>query len=73
MPTNAYETVMTHIASHGYTILAPFKLNWPEDQFNAEWMIRLHEWCEANVMDILKGDGEENDSPKCSHSRLILV
>ena len=58
MPTNAYETVMSHIASHGFVILAPFKLNWPGAQFDAEWMIQLHEWCEGNVMDILREQGE---------------
>ena len=47
---------MTHVASHGFVILAPFKLNWPAAQYHAEWMIELHNWCQDNVMDILNAE-----------------
>ena len=50
---------MTHVASHGFVILAPFKLNWPAAQYHAEWMIELHNWCQDNVMDILNAEGEQ--------------
>ena len=74
LPTNAYETIMTHVASHGFVILAPFKLNWPAAQYHAEWMIELHNWCQDNVMDILNAEGEQTIfTLKCFLIAIIAV
>ena len=53
--------MMTHISSHGYVVLAPFVfIGLPQNQYEAEWMIRVEEWAQQNLHYKMTNDGKKD-------------
>lgn len=50
VPATAYKVLLEHIASHGYVVVCPAKLNWPGTEYESQWLIDLHKWVESNLV-----------------------
>ena len=55
-PTTAYDVVFSHIASHGYTVVAPHKYSLPTSQYDAEWLVKIDQWVQTHLVQDLIND-----------------
>ena len=53
MPGISYETVLQHVATHGYVIITPQKLEDAVIALNATWIDNIDEWAQKHLHDKL--------------------
>ena len=59
VPPYTESIVFSHIASHGFTVVAPHKyLTLPTSQYDAEWMVKIDEWVQKNLVENLIEKGK---------------
>ena len=49
--------MFNHIASHGYVVIGPHHYAIPENEYQAEWLLDVMNWCEQNLQQMLIDDG----------------
>ena len=62
VPPSTESMVFSHIASHGFTVVAPHKyLTLPTSQYDAKWLVKVDEWAQKNLVQILIEKGSRKD------------
>lgn len=57
IPPHAYETMLMHVASHGYVVLAPEKIQWIIPALNASWIDDVDSWAQDHLLNRLINEG----------------
>ena len=66
IPAVAYETMLAHVASHGYVILAPEKVQGVIPALNATWIDDVDQWAQDHLHDRLVNAGiAKNEKSHC--------
>ena len=52
-PASTYRTLFSRVASHGYVVIMPFHLSNPNNEYEADWLFDIMDWCERNLLDAL--------------------
>ena len=62
MPPSTESIVFSHIASYGFTVVAPHKyLTLATSQYDAEWLVKVDEWAQKNLVQNLIEKGSRKD------------
>lgn len=62
IPPHGYETMLTHVASHGYVVLAPERIQDPFSALNASWIDDVDTWAQDHLLDRLLNNGKIKNS-----------
>ena len=57
VPSSAYDTVLLHVASHGYVVIAPEKVEDVMLALNATWLDDVDHWAQSHLKSRLVNAG----------------